>query len=75
MHAKVLNKRLAIEILLYKKRITHYDQVGFIPRTQEQFSVSNPTHKLASQQIKEEEHMTIPKDAENSAALPNEISW
>lgn len=54
MHAKVLNKRSATEILIYKKRITHYDQVGFIPRTQEWFNVSNPTHNLASQQIKEE---------------------
>lgn len=54
MHTKVLTKRLATEILIYKKRITDYDQVGFIPRRQEWFNVSNFTHNPASQQVKGE---------------------
>lgn len=54
MNAKVLNKRLAIEILIYKKRIIHYDQGSFIPRTQEWFNVSNSTHNPASQVVKGE---------------------
>lgn len=43
IHVKVLSKRLATGILIYKKRITHYDQAGFIARRQEWFKVSNST--------------------------------
>ena len=44
MHAEILNKILATGILIYKKkkkRITHYDQVGFIPRRQEWLNISS----------------------------------
>lgn len=54
MHTKVLKTWLATDILIYKKRMTHYDHVGFIPRTQEWVNVSNSTHNPASQQIKGE---------------------
>lgn len=65
MHAKVLNKRLATEILIYQKRVTHYDRAGFIPRTQKWLNVSNSAHNPASQQIKGEQHTTIPEDHDN----------
>lgn len=65
MHAKVLNKRLAMKILIYQKRITHYDRAGCIPRTQKWLNVSNSAHNSASQQIKGEQHTTIPEDHDN----------
>ena len=48
--AKILNKRLVIQIQKYIKRITQHDQVGFIPEMQEIFNIHKST---AHQETKE----------------------
>ena len=65
--AKILNNILANQILQYKKKIIHHDQVGFISVLQEQFNI----HKSISvmhhiNKGKDKNHIIISIDSEKA---------
>ena len=65
--AKILNKRLAIQIQKYIKRITQHDQVGFTPGMQKFLNIHksiNVIHHINT--LKDKNHMITSIDAEKA---------
>ena len=74
--AKFLNKVIASWIKQYIKRITHHDQVGFIPGLQGGFNVCKSTNVIHHiNKRKDENHIILSIDAEKTFDKFNIHEW